>query len=42
MRAMIPKDVTPVDTAELWFMPDGEAEVELAGLEALAVREAEL
>ena len=42
MRAMIPKEVTPVDIAELWFRPDGEAEVELAGLKALAVREVEL
>jgi len=42
MRAMIlltPKD-TWVDKAELWFVPEGE--VELAVLEALAVREAEL
>jgi len=44
MRAMILQTlkVTAVDKEELWFVPDGEAEVELAALEALAVREAEL
>lgn len=41
MRAIIPK-VTRVDNSEVWFTPDEETEVELAGMEALAVREAEV
>lgn len=41
-RAMIPNVTRVALKAELWFVPDGEAEVELAALEALAVREAEL